>query len=221
MCPDRLKRAVRSYILRSRRLDPAKARVFSAGWNLFGLSLQGGTRDFLAALPEASTRVLEIGFGMGDSLLEFARANPEAAVFGVEVYEPGIGHLMQIAGTEGLGNIRIYREDAMEVLRQCIPEASLARINLFFPDPWPKRRHHKRRLVRHAFLDLVSPRLVPGGLLHIATDWQPYAEKIADLLQERDDFQSAAVPSRPKTKYEQLGLRAGRPAIDLAFVRLP
>lgn len=200
-------------------MTAAQARALAAGWDEFGLDPATGVQGFSDALSGHFPRLLEIGFGMGDALLETAAANPRAACFGVEVYGPGVGHLMQLATAREVRNIRVYRADALTVLEQCIPEAALARVNLFFPDPWPKRRHHKRRLVNAAFLNLVRTRLEVGGVLHLATDWRAYAEQIATLLDGREDFQPTAPLPRPETKYETRGLRFGQTAIDLCFVR--
>ena len=221
MSTDPLRRSIRSYVLRSKALSPARARVFATHWQQFGLELAEGRQAFLRAFPGAGPRLLDIGFGMGDALLEFALANPHMACFGVEVHLPGVACLVQSTSETGADNIRIYREDILAVLEQCVPEASLMRVNVFFPDPWPKKRHHKRRLIDDVFLDMIGARLLPHGLLHIATDWQPYAEAVAGLLHERDDFQSMPIPPRPQTKYERRGLQLGHRITDLCFGRLP
>ena len=159
---------------------------------------------------------IEIGFGMGDSLLEMATENPHRNFIGIEVHKPGIGRLLRAVHERQLSNLKVYAEDSTVVLYQCIPDDCLSGLQIFFPDPWPKKRHHKRRLVKHEFLDLLLARLQKDGLLHIATDWMPYADEINELLHEHSGFQFTDIPQRPRTKYELRGVRLGHEVTDIA-----
>ena len=172
-------------------------------------------------------RTLEIGFGNGESLVALAAAHPERDFLGIEVHRPGVGHLMLRAEELGLGNLRVICRDAVEVLQHCVPEASLDEVLLYFPDPWPKKRHHKRRIVQPDFVALVASRLRPGGVLRMATDWQPYAEHMLEVAGQcaalrNESPQGDYVPrpdSRPVTRFERRGQRLGHGVWDLAFRR--
>ncbi|XOV86129.1 MAG: tRNA (guanosine(46)-N7)-methyltransferase TrmB [Pseudomonadota bacterium] len=161
---------------------------------------------------------VEIGFGMGDSLFEMAQAQPDWNFVGIEVHRPGVGHLLLRAGAAGLDNLRVYHGDSVLVLQDCFGPGTIDRIQVFFPDPWHKKRHHKRRLINSAFVSLLLDRLAPGGLIHIATDWQPYAEYIEAVFA---GFELAPVspPARPDTKYEKRGQRLGHAVTDLAWCK--
>lgn len=161
--------------------------------------------------------ILEIGFGSGDSLAEQARQNPQAAFIGVEVYPPGLGHLALKLKEADLQNVRVICGDGRQALASAFGDNCLDRVQVFFPDPWPKARHHKRRLVNRDFLRLVKRPLAPGGVLHLATDWRPYGEAMQALLIEDPDFQAAPAPARPCTRFETRGRRLGHGVIDLAY----
>jgi len=184
--------------------------------------------DLESAFGRSAPVVLEIGFGNGETLVEQARMSPERNFLGVEVHEPGVGHCLLKAEEAGITNLRVIMHDAIEVLTHQLREGSLARVNLYFPDPWPKKRHHKRRIVQPAFLDLVADRLVPGGALHIATDWANYAEHIDEVVGASDRFSLAEARDhdgdqpldRPQTKFERRGLRHGHRIRDWRWVRL-
>jgi tRNA (guanine-N7-)-methyltransferase len=171
--------------------------------------------------------VLEIGFGNGDTLVQQAAEHPEFDFIGIEVHEPGIGHCLIKARDAGIRNLRLVRHDAVEVLEMMIPPASLTRVNLYFPDPWPKKRHHKRRIVQPRFLDLVADRLTAGGSFNVATDWENYAEHIEAAVRQSGHFEcterrahSGDEPlDRPRTKFERRGLRQGHRIWDWRFVR--
>jgi len=173
--------------------------------------------DFDAVFGRHAPAVLEIGFGNGETLVQQATANPDLSYLGIEVHEPGIGHCLLAARDAGIQNLRLIAEDAIDVLQGQIPRASLRRINLYFPDPWPKKRHHKRRIIQQSFLNLCADRLEPGGSLHIATDWANYAEHIEEALAACDRFVCAerrehdgdAPLDRPVTKFERRGLGKG------------
>ena len=193
----------------------------------YGVRFGRAELDLDALFGRRAPRVLEIGFGNGDSLLAMAAMNPDLDYLGVEVHGPGVGHCLLGIERAGLDNLRVVRHDAIDVLREQIPEASLARVNLYFPDPWPKKRHHKRRIVTSAFLDLVAERLAPDGALHVATDWQDYAEHIDSLLappspfevDERREHAGDRPLDRPATKFEARGLELGHRIWDWRLVR--
>ena len=195
-------------------------------WTTYGLATE--TRlDLDRVFARRAPRVMEIGFGDGGALVAMARAHPERDYLGVDVYEPGIGRLLSAIAEAGLANVRVIRGDAVEVLRDCIAPASLDTVLVLFPDPWPKKRHHKRRLVQPAFIALVASRLVEGGVLHLATDWQNYAEHMLTVLEAEETLSNSAGPGnfssesadRPVTKFERRGTRLGHSVWDLRFAR--
>lgn len=207
----------------------AQQRGFEEGWPRWGLECPEARApiDLDAVFGARGPKVLEIGFGMGQSLLTMAAAARATHFIGVEVHRPGVGKLL--AGVEELGltNLRVFCHDAVEVLERAIGAGSLDRINVYFPDPWHKKRHHKRRLIQPAFLDLAVSRLRPGGLLHLATDWQPYAEHMLEVLDDAPGLVNCASgggfsprpPERPKTKFEARGERLGHGVWDLLYRR--
>ena len=221
------RRTVRSFVVRAGRMTVAQERAWTELWPRYGIETGGEPVDFVAVFGRAAPLTLEIGFGNGESLLALAAAHPERDYVGIEVHRPGIGHLMLRAEELGLGNVRAICRDAVEVLQQCVAAGSLDELLLYFPDPWPKKRHHKRRIVQPAFVALVASRLRPGGVLRMATDWQPYAEHMlevaagcAALRNESPDGSYVARPeSRPVTKFERRGHRLGHGTWDLAFSR--
>ncbi|MCH2340904.1 MAG: tRNA (guanosine(46)-N7)-methyltransferase TrmB, partial [Pseudomonas sp.] len=169
-------RTIKSFVMRAGRMTEGQQRGLDQGWPRFGLELADGLRDFDGVFGRQAPRTFEIGFGMGHSTLEMAAAAPEQDFIAVEVHSPGVGALLSGLLSQNLNNVRIYSCDALEVLRECVPDASLDRVLLFFPDPWHKSRHHKRRIVQPAFAELVRQKLKVGGVLHMATDWEAYAE---------------------------------------------
>jgi tRNA (guanine-N7-)-methyltransferase len=182
--------------------------------------------DWPAIFGRDAPRVLEIGFGMGDATAAIAAARPGTDFIGVEVHAPGVGALLRRIGEHGLTNVRIVRHDAVEVLRHMFAEDSLAGVHLYFPDPWPKKRHHKRRLIQPPFVALLASRLAPGGYLHAATDWEPYAQQMLEvlaaepLLRNTADGFAPRPEGRPLTKFEQRGLKLGHGVRDLLFRRV-
>ncbi len=206
-------------------MTAAQSRALEDNWPRWGLSHAAGPLDIDRAFGRSAPRVLEIGFGMGDSLLEMAAAAPASNFIGIEVHRPGVGRLLAGMAARGVDNIRVYCHDAVEVLRDCIPEASLDTVQIFFPDPWHKKRHHKRRLIQAPFVELVSRRLRPGGVLHLATDWENYAEQMLEVLEACPGLQNASPAggfaprpeSRPLTKFERRGERLGHGVRDLLF----
>lgn len=220
-------RKVRSFVLRTGRITAAQSNAMDSQWPEYGLDQADGLLDLPKVFGRDRPVALEIGFGMGDSLLTMAEQNPEQDFIGIEVHTPGVGSLLAGVAEKGVDNIRVYREDAVPVLADCFPEQSLDTVQIFFPDPWHKKRHHKRRLIQQPFLDLLLPRIKPGGVLHIATDWQHYAEQCLELLNAETRLRNMAedstyVPrpaSRPVTKFERRGERLGHGVWDLVFER--
>lgn len=197
-------------------------------WPTYGVDYSDEPLDLDAVFGRAAPRILEIGFGNGETLVEQAVASPAMDFIGIEVHEPGIGHCLLRAQAAALSNLRIIRQDAKDVLGQQIPDASLSRINLYFPDPWPKKRHHKRRILKPDFLRLVSRKIESGGSLHLATDWENYAEQIDDLIAQNEDFRLSERRvhggdeplDRPTTKFERRGLREGHTIWDWRLTRI-
>ena len=219
-------RSIRSFVRRAGRMTPGQKLALEKLWPRYGIDYREG----LAELPEGfAARKLEIGIGNGDALLAMAAADPGSLYLGVDVHEPGLGRCLNGIDAAGLANVRLFRHDAVEVLRHMIAPASLDQVLLFFPDPWPKKRHHKRRIVNAAFRDLVHAALAPGAALHVATDWQDYAEDIAAQLLADERFDNrgdadgfAPRPDyRPATRFERRGRRLGHAVRDLLFVKKP
>jgi tRNA (guanine-N7-)-methyltransferase len=225
--PQRPEGRIRSYVLRAGRMTGAQQRAYRDYWPRWGLAHDAGPLDIDAAFGRPGRRVLEIGFGMGQSLVQMAAAAPDSNFIGIEVHRPGVGSLLRRMAEAGVDNIRVYCHDAVEVLEDCIPAASLDAVQIFFPDPWHKTRHHKRRLIQPAFVGLLCRVLGPGGSLHLATDWEHYAEQMLEVLQACPDLDNSApdggyVPRpahRPLTKFERRGERLGHGVWDLVFIR--
>jgi len=193
-------------------------------WPRFGMTVVDGDRtpvELAELFGRVAPVVLEIGFGMGDSMADMAAADPGRGYLGVEVHTPGIGNLLALVGERGLTNVRVAHGDAMELVHRIAPGA-LDAVHVFFPDPWPKARHHKRRLIQPGNVALLRERLRPGGLLHCATDWPDYAEAMVATLDADPELRPAAVGDgeRPETKFERRGLQAGRPIADLRYRRV-
>ena len=208
-------RTIRSFVRRAGRITPSQQRALDELWPEFGVQYGEAPMNLDELFGRDAPTVLEIGFGNGETLVEQAAANPDRDFLGIEVHEPGVGHCLLKAEEAEIRNLRIIAHDGIEVLTNQIPAGSLARVNLYFPDPWPKKRHHKRRIVQPAFLNLVADRLVDGGTLNIATDWANYAEHIDEVLYQSDRFtcierreHDGERPfDRPRTKFERRGFR--------------
>jgi len=221
-------RPIKSFVMRAGRMTEGQQRGLEQGLPVFGLELADGLRDFDQVFGRSAPRTFEIGFGMGHSTLLMAAAAPEHDFIGVEVHRPGVGALLNGALAQNLNNIRVYTCDALEVLRDCVADASLDRVLLYFPDPWHKSRHHKRRIVKAEFAELVRQKLKVGGVLHMATDWEPYAEYMLEVMQVAPGYRNLAAdgrcverPSeRPVTKFERRGERLGHGVWDLKFARV-
>jgi tRNA (guanine-N7-)-methyltransferase len=219
------RRSIRSYVVRAGRMTEGQERALALLWPRFGVEYAATPLDLDALFGRRARRVLEIGFGNGDHLAAIAAANRDTDFIGIEVHPPGVGHLLQEVEKHGLANVRVFRHDAIEVLTHQLPPGSLDEIQLLFPDPWHKKRHHKRRIVQPAFLDLVAGRLRPGGVLRMATDWQPYAEHMLETLRADVRFgnlsptgdYAARDESRVPTRFERRGERLGHAVFDLAF----
>ena len=214
---------IRSFVVRPGRMGPGQARALAELGPRFVLPYVPEVTDFAVAFGRRAPLVLEIGFGMGDATAAIAAARPETDYLGIEVHPPGVGALLKQIGENGLTNLRIVRHDAVEVLEHMIAPASLAGVHLFFPDPWHKARHHKRRLVQPDFVRLLASRLRAGATLHCATDWEPYATQMLAVLSAEPELVNtaegfAARPAlRPLTKFENRGLGLGHGVWDLVF----
>lgn len=211
-------RKVRSFVLREGRLTEAQQQALETLWPRFGIE-RGQKIEPGGIFPRRGPLVLEIGFGGGEALLELARRHPEWNFLGIEVYRPGIGKLLQRLAEEGIENVRVIMGDAVEVLEE-IAGGSFDRINIFFPDPWPKKRHHKRRLIQPPFVERLARKLKEGGLLHLATDWPDYAEQMWQAIEKSGQFEPIQPPERPVTKYEWRARKLGHQIFDLAFLRV-
>ena len=225
--PDK-RRQIRSYVLRAGRMTPGQQRGFDENWERWGLQHTDGQLDIDATFGRAGPRVLEIGFGMGQSLVTMAAASPATNFIGIEVHRPGVGKLLHSMAEQSVDNIRCYCHDAVEILRDCIPPGSLDTVQIFFPDPWHKKKHNKRRLIQAPLVAQLVTRLRVGGVLHLATDWENYAEQMmavlsaeSGLCNECGEGEFAPRPEhRPLTKFERRGERLGHGVWDLIFRRV-
>ncbi|HVY65417.1 MAG TPA: tRNA (guanosine(46)-N7)-methyltransferase TrmB [Gammaproteobacteria bacterium] len=226
--PETHMRRVRSFVRRPGRATQAQRRALTDLWPRFGVEAPLGPLDLQALFGREAPRVLDIGFGDGEALVTTAANYPAVDYLGVEVHEPGIGHLLLLAEKAGVTNVRVIARDAAEALPQLLPDASFAALNLFFPDPWPKKRHHKRRLLQPVFLTEIARVLRRDGLFHFATDWANYAEHALGLLAHDARFAPVAAADlcdnplafRPPTKFERRGRRLGHDVVDLYYRRL-
>lgn len=220
------KRQIRSFVLRTGRKTPSQQRAYNELWPKYGLTVADGMPDFRALFGTNGDLVVEIGFGMGDSLAQMAMDSPETLFIGIEVHTPGVGRLMNLIEENRIENIRIYSEDAVEVLEKCIPDKSLQKLQVFFPDPWHKKKHKKRRIIQPDFIAKIAEKLKPGGVIHLATDWEDYARHMMEVMTVANGFVNesgtgnyAARPAfRPETKFERRGLLLGHGVWDLLFV---
>ncbi len=216
---------IRSFVLRQGRVSNAQARCHETMMPRFGIPYQAAPLDFAAAFGRVAPTVLEIGFGMGETTATIAGAHPEIDYLGLEVHTPGVGSLLKQIAEAGLANVRVIQHDAVEVVRDMIEPDSLAGIHIFFPDPWPKKRQQKRRLIQAPFVALLASRLAPGGYIHCATDWEEYALQMLEvlsgepLLANTADGFAPRPDYRPLTKFEQRGLRLGHGVWDVVFRR--
>ena len=216
-----MKREIRSYVLRQGRTTPSQKLSLEKLLPIFGISFSNEPLYPKEIFGRIAPLVLEIGSGMGETTAEIAKANPETDFIAIEVHGPGVGSLLKKIDVLALKNLRLIRHDAVEVLEWMIADGSLAGVHLFFPDPWPKKRHHKRRLVQAAFAALAARKLAPGGYFHAATDWPEYATQIEEVFSSSPSFEKELQErkSRPITKFERRGIGLGHPVRDLLFLR--
>lgn len=219
-------RAIRSYVIRGGRLTGSQQTALETLWPHYGLEISAGKIDQKKIFGRKAPLVLEIGFGMGDSLLQMALQNPHKDFVGIEVHRPGVGRLLHEIGENQITNLRIYCHDAKEILRDCIEDQTLDCVQIFFPDPWHKKKHNKRRLIQSSFIDALRPKLKISGAIHMATDWVPYAEHMMEVMSHAAHFSNAAGANhfsintdRPLTKFEKRGQRLGHAVNDLVFIR--
>jgi len=220
-------RSVRSFVLRAGRATAGQQRALAQLWPKYGVEFSPAALDLPTLFGRAAPRMLEIGFGAGEALLEFASAHPEIDCIGVEVHRPGVGRLLLGAEAVTLSNLRVICHDAVEVLQHQLPPASIALVHIFFPDPWPKKRHHKRRLIQPAFVELLAKVIAPGGTLRLATDWEPYAQHMREVIDASSAFANIAADAgfvarsaeRTLTRFERRGQRLGHGVWDLEYRR--
>ena len=217
---------IRSFVIRAGRITAGQKNAFDTAWPQYGLSLFDGLINPDILFGRSAPLVVEIGFGMGDSLLQMAIAEPDKNFIGIEVHPPGVGRLISQAKLQGLTNLKVYMADAMDVMEDCIQDESIDRLQLYFPDPWHKKKHHKRRIVQPAFVQKLYPKLKVDGIFHMATDWQAYAEHMLEVMTAAEGFTnntqtdnpySPRPDYRPITKFEKRGERLGHGVWDLVF----
>ncbi len=218
-------RPIRSFVLRQGRVSNAQQRAYDTLLPQFGIAYAPHIIDLNGVFGRAAPRILEIGFGMGETTALIAARNPDHDYLGIEVHTPGVGSLLKALAEQGLTNLRIMQHDAVEVLHNMIAPETFDGVHIFFPDPWPKKRHHKRRLIQTEFVSLLTSRMKPGAYLHAATDWQEYAEHILAVLSGESQLQNTAPdyaprPAyRPQTKFESRGIKLGHGVWDIVFQR--
>jgi tRNA (guanine-N7-)-methyltransferase len=220
-------RTIKSFVIRRGRMTESQETALASLWSVYGLNLSDGLLDAEKVFGRSADLVMEIGFGMGEALVTMAQANPQQDFIGVEVHPPGVGNILRTIAERELTNVRIYKTDAKDVLQQCIADNALSRMQIFFPDPWHKTKHHKRRLIQQEFVQQVHARLRTGGVLHLATDWQAYANQMLKVMTDAEGFRNCAGANhwvtehaRPLTKFEQRGQRLGHGVWDLMFEKI-
>lgn len=226
--PEYRKKSIRSYVVRAGRMTEGQRNAFETSWPFYGLKLDDGQINAEEIFGRVAPLVVEIGFGMGDSLLEMVSAEPDKDFIGIEVHSPGVGRLINSARLEALPNLRVYLADANDVLNECIPTNSVHRLQLYFPDPWHKKKHNKRRIVQAEFIQLIRQKLELQGTLHMATDWQHYAEQMLEVMEEAPGFNNCVGEQqyserpeyRPLTKFEKRGERLGHGVWDLLYSKI-
>ncbi len=222
------RRTIRSFVLREGRITPAQQRAFAEHWTRFGIDYTASPRDLDALFGRTAPHVLEIGFGNGEALAWAAQHDPARDYLGIEVHRPGTGRLLNALAARDARNVRVWNHDAVEVLQNEIPARTLGEVRIWFPDPWPKKRHLKRRLIQPAFVELLADRTEPGGLLHLATDWPGYALHMREVLAAQPDWRlrdgESGESKRPawriETRFERRGINLGHPVTDLLFDRV-
>lgn len=221
-------RPLRSFVLRQGRLTSGQKLALESQWPRVGLEFKESLIDLDETFGRAAPTTLEIGFGNGDSLAQMAKEAPERNFFGIEVHRPGVGHLLHLVEEYALDNVRVMHHDAVEIINKMIPDNSLNRIQIYFPDPWHKKRHNKRRIVQPEFVALLATKLAQGGVLHLATDWEHYAKQMLKVMDQAPDYKNQAPNGgyaerpdyRPLTKFENRGIKLGHGVWDLLFERV-
>ena len=219
------KRSIRSFVLRQGHMTVAQQKAIDNMWPEFGIDYQDALLDLDTAFSRDNPKVLEIGFGMGVATVEIAKRLPEHDFFVIDVHGPGVGNILKLIDEESVNNIRVMRHDAVEVVQNMLSDASLQGIHIFFPDPWHKKKHNKRRLIQPQFVEKLLPKLAKGGYIHLATDWEEYAVQMLEALKGIDELENTAAnyaPTpdyRPETKFEARGKRLGHGVCDLVFVK--
>ena len=217
---------IRSFVLRQGRITSGQERALAEHWPRYGLEVDENLRvDAASLFGDARELILEIGFGNGESFVQMAEAAPQQGFVGIEVHRPGVGHALVLVAAAGIDNLRVIRHDAVAIIHDHVPDGALSRVQIYFPDPWPKARHHKRRIVQRAFTDLIWRKLRTGGEIHCATDWENYAEWMRDVFAGDPKWQNlgsadgfAPRPDwRPQTKFERRGERLGHGVWDLRY----
>ena len=220
------KRRIRTFVKREGRFTDAQKEAFERSWAHYGVDYHDNFLDLNKLFKREAETILEIGFGNGDSLANMALDNPDKNYFGIEVHRPGVGQLLKQVEYEDIENIRVSTHDAIEVITKQIADDSLAGVQIFFADPWPKKRHHKRRIIQTSFMSLLAKKLKTDGFVHLATDWAHYAEHMLEVMQSHSAYSNTATKDfiprpdfRPLTKFEQRGLSLGHEIFDLMFVK--
>lgn len=225
---DKRHRRIKSFVLRAGRMTAGQQQAYKTYWPRFGLHKEDGPLVFESAFGRQAETVLEIGFGMGDSLVAMAKAAPEKNFIGIEVHVPGVGKLLHGMEQQEVDNIRVYCDDAVDILSDCIADNSLDRIQIYFPDPWHKKKHNKRRLIQPGFVAALRDKLKSGGVVHLATDWEDYAEQMLEVMTAADGYEnmvnefcfSERPDYRPITKFEKRGARLGHGVWDVLFRKI-
>lgn len=219
-------RPIRSYVIRASRYTDAQKVAIDQHWDDYVIAYEPRLFPTEELFGNSNPLTVEIGFGMGDSLLEMAAANPQINFLGIEVHKPGVGKLLHGVVEQNLSNVKVFCHDAKEILAHCLPPASIARLLIFFPDPWHKKRHNKRRLVQTDFITQQLPLLADGGRIHLATDWEPYAEHMVEAMEAVEGIENLngagqfwQQPDRPETKFERRGIRLGHGVWDLLYAK--
>jgi len=221
------KRTIRSFVVRGGRMTEGQQKAYDDNWSFYGLNVESGLLNYQETFGRLADVVVEVGFGMGKSLVEMAKNAPEKDFIGIEVHPPGVAKLMMFAQEEGVHNLRVYCHDAIEVMAQCIPKSSVSGFQLFFPDPWHKKKHNKRRIVQASFANQIAEILKESGCFHMATDWQPYAEHMMEVMEAQENYTNTAGKGtyhprpewRPLTKFELRGEKLGHGVWDLIYAK--